>query len=43
MRLKKPYYEWSVNFINDDIHARKANNFVKLISPFVDASIARHE
>ena len=36
-------YERSVYFIDDDIHTRQTDNFVKLVLSFVDATIAWHE
>ena len=36
-------YKRSVDIIDDDIHTGKAYDFVKLVLPLVDATVARHE
>ena len=33
----------SVHIIDDDVHSRETDHFVKLVLPFIDAAIARHE
>ena len=33
----------SVNIVDDDVHPGKSDNFMKLVLPFVDAAISRHE
>ena len=35
--------ERSVHIVDDDIHARKSDYLMKLVLPFVDASVSGHE